>query len=153
MASFRIQQMAAVAMAPTSRRGRVMAWLKARKPSTSKGWAAVLGVGTAPVVTFALALQAVFSNELVTAGNLISFIGFKLSRAVAPLGSALQGLAADNALAMSALNFMSAVGASAPLMAAAAVAVVGTCLGAAWVLYRNLVFPVGEEGRYAQVSR
>ena len=153
MAGFRVRQMAAMAMAPTSRRERMAAWVRARVPSSSKGWAAVMGAGTAPVVTLALALQAVFSHELVTFGNLLSFLALKLGGVTAPLRHFLEGLAAQHAWIGSAVEVAAQVTGSAPLFAGTAVAVLGTCLAASWILYRNLVLPLGEEGRYAQASR
>lgn len=152
LASVRIQQMAQVAMAPTTRRARLANWVRARIPSSSRGWAAALGVGTAPAVTLALILQAVFSHDLVTVGSLFSFLGFKLSGMVDGVAGVLGRLVADNTLLGQGWSVVQAVSASPALAAGAAVAVSGTCLAAAWILYRHLVFPTGEEGRYAQAS-
>lgn len=152
MARFRIQQMAAAAMAPTTRRERFLAWVKARAPSSSRGWAAALGVGTAPAVTLALALQAVFSHDLVTFGNLLSFLRFKLSGLTEGAAAGLARVAADHAVMSQGWEVIQILAGSPALVAGAAVALSGTMLGAAWVLYRNLVLPTGEEGRYAQAS-
>ncbi|HSG46431.1 MAG TPA: zf-HC2 domain-containing protein [Longimicrobiales bacterium] len=152
MARFRVQQMAAAALAPTTRRERFLAWAKARVPSSSRGWAAALGAGTAPAVTLALALQAVFSYDLVTFSNLISFLRFKLSGLTEGVGAALARTAADHAVLAQGWEVIQILAGSPTLVAAAAVALSGTSLGAAWVLYRNLVLPQGEEGRYAQAS-
>lgn len=152
MARLRVQQMAEAALAPTTRRERLLAWAKARVPSSSRGWAAVLGVGTAPAVTLALALQAVFSHDLVTFGNILSFLRFKLSGLTEGAAAALARLAAEHALLGQGWEYVQFLAASPALAAAAAVALSGTCMGAAWILYRNLVLPAGEEGRYAQAS-
>lgn len=152
MARLRIQQMAQVALAPTSRRDRIVAWLRARMPSTGRSWGAVLGLGTVPAVTAALALQAVFSHDLVTLRNLVSFVGFKLSGVVDALAGAVEGVVADSTLLSRFWDVVQAIGAS-PTMTAGTVALAfGSCLAALWVLYRNFIVPNGEE-RYAQVSR
>lgn len=154
MARFRVQQMAAAAVAPTTRRERLAAWVRTRAPipSSGRGWAAVFGAATAPAVTLALALEAVFSHDLVTVGNIVSFLRFKLSGLTEGVGSALARLATENVLVGQGFELLQWLTASPALAAAAAVALSGTCLGAAWVLYRNLVLPAGEEGRYAQAS-
>jgi len=153
MARYRVEQLAQVAMAPTSRRGRVLAWARSRVPSSGRGWAAALGAATAPAVTLALALQAVFSHDLVTVGNLISFLGFKLSSLLETVTGAVSGWASDYALLGRAWDVLQIVAASPSLAATLAVAATGTCLAAGWILYRNLVLPAGEEGLYAQASR
>ncbi len=153
MARLSIQRMAEVAMAPTTRRERLAAWVRGRIPSSSRGWAAALGAGTAPAVVLALAVQAIFSHELVTLGNLLSFLTFKLSGLVNVVSEALAGLVADHALLGQAWSVVQTVAASPALTAGTVAAVSGSCLAAIWVLYRNLVFPSGKEGGYAQASR
>ena len=153
MARLRIQQMAQVALSPTTRRERLAAWVRARKPSSGQGWAAVLGAGTAPAVTLALVLQAVFSHEAVTLGNLFSFFRFKLSAAMDAAGGMAAQWTSDYAFASGVWEVAQAVAAS-PTLAAATVAwASGACMAAAWILYRNLVLPGGEEGVYAQARR
>ena len=122
-------------------------------PASGRGWAAALGMGTAPAVVVALAVQAVFSHELVTLGNLLSFLTFKLSGILDGVSGMLAGLVAENALLGQVWAVAQTVGASPALTAATAAALSGTCLGAVWILYRNFVFPSGKEGRYAQASR
>lgn len=152
MASVRIQQMAAMAMAPTTRTGRIAAWVRARMPSSSRGWAMALGVGTAPAVIAALVIHTVFSFEQVTLGSLISFLGFKLSSAASGMMVWLEGWIGATPLLTRGMDALQALGASPSLLAAAAALSSATVFGAAWVLYRNLIVPSGEEGRYAQVS-
>jgi anti-sigma factor RsiW len=153
MASLSIQRMAEAAMAPTTRRERALAWVRSHMPASGRGWAAALGMGTAPAVVVALAVQAVFSHELVTLGNLLSFLTFKLSGILDGVSGMLAGLVAENALLGQVWAVAQTVGASPALTAATAAALSGTCLGAVWILYRNFVFPSGKEGRYAQASR
>ena len=152
MASVRIQQLAAVAMAPTTRSGSVMAWLRAHVPSSNRGWAVALGVGTAPAVIAALVIHTVFSFEQVTLGSLLSFLGFKLSTAASGLTAWLEGWVGSTPVLTRGLEALQALGGTPSLLAAAAVLSSATVFGAAWVLYRNLIIPSGEEGRYAQVS-
>lgn len=153
MARLRVQQMARVALSPTTRRERVAAWVRARIPSSGRGWAAVAGVGTAPAVTLALVVQAVFSHEAVTLANLFAFFRFKLSAAADTVGGLLAQWTADYAAVARIWDVAQTV-ASSPALAAATVAWVSVmCMGAVWVLYRNLVLPGGEEGAYAQARR
>jgi anti-sigma factor RsiW len=152
MASVRIQQMAAVAMAPTSRSGRLMAWVKAHLPSSSRGWSMALGVGTAPAVIAALVIHTVFSFEQMTLGSLFSFLGFKLSTLLGGMTASLEGWVGSSPLLTTVVEALQALGGSPMLLAAAAALSSATVLGATWVLYRNLIVPSGEEGRYAQVS-
>ena len=152
MASVRIQQMAAMAMAPTTRTGRIAAWVRAHLPSSSRGWAVALGVGTAPAVIAALVIHTVFSFEQVTLGSLLSFLGFKLSSAASGMMAWLEGWVGATPMLTRGLDAVQALGGSPSLLAAMAVLSSATVLGAAWVLYRNLIVPSGEEGRYAQVS-
>jgi len=152
LARLRIEQMAAVAMAPTTRWGHVVAWARAHKPSTSRGWAAALGMGTAPAVVAALVIHTVFSFEQVTLGSLLSFVGFKLSGWWSTGLAWLEGWAGSVPGLARGLDVLQILGTSPTLMAAIAALSSATVLGAAWILYRNLIVPSGEEGRYAQVS-
>jgi anti-sigma factor RsiW len=152
MASVRIQQMAAMAMAPTTRSGRFMAWVKDHLPSSSRGWSMALGVGTAPAVIAALVIHTVFSFEQVTLGSLFSFLGFKLSTLFGGMAAWMEGWVGSSPVLTPAVEAVQALGGSPALLAAVAALCSATVFGAAWVLYRNLIVPSGEEGRYAQVS-
>lgn len=152
MARIRIEQMAAVVMAPTTRWGRVKAWVQAHRPSSSRGWAAAMGLGTAPAVVAALMIHTVFSFEQVTLGSLLSFVGFKLSGWWTTGVAWLEGWAGSVPGLARGLDVLQVLGASPTLLAAIAALSSVTVLGAAWILYRNLIVPTGEEGRYAQVS-
>jgi hypothetical protein len=111
-----------------------------------------LGVGTAPAVIAALVIHTVFSFEQVTLGSLFSFLGFKLSALGRGTTAWLQGWAGSSPLISPGLETVQALGGSPALLAATAVLCSATVFGAAWVLYRNLIVPSREEGRYAQVS-
>lgn len=152
MARLRIQQMAEVALAPTTRHERALAWIRDRLPSSNRGWAAALGLGMAPAVVMALVIHSVFSFELVTVRSLLSFMGFKLTHLMGGLMSGLEGVVASTPVLGQALGYLQAVGGSPPLLAGLAVAISGTTLFAAWILYRNLIRPSGEEGHHVQVS-
>lgn len=149
MASVRVQLMTRMVMAPTSRWERAVQWLRSRVPSTGRGWAAVLGAGTAPAVVLALVIQSVFSHELVTVGNLVTFLGFKLAGLWEAALAMMPQAVFDNPV----LGVLGTAGAwvstSPTLVAATAVAASGTCLAAIWVLYRNLLLPSVEEGAHA----
>ena len=132
--------------------GRVKAWARAHRPSSSRGWAAALGLGTAPAVVAALMIHTVFSFEQVTLGSLLSFVGFKLSGWWTTGVAWLEGWAGSVPGLARGLDVLQVLGASPTLLAAIAALSSVTVLGAAWILYRNLIVPTGEEGRYAQVS-
>jgi anti-sigma factor RsiW len=150
MATVRIQEMTRLVMTPTSRWDRAVAWARAHVPSSRQGWAAALGVGVVPAVTFALVLNAVFSSPLVTVGSLVSFLGFKLGDLWQATLSALpQGMLESQAVSWLATGFQLAT-ASPTIAAATAAAISGTVLASVWILYRNLSDTTFEEGSYAQ---
>lgn len=149
MAAVRVQLMTDMVMAPTSRWERAVRWFRNRVPSSGRGWAAVLGAGTAPAVVLALVIQAVFSHELVTLGNLVAFLGFRLAGAW-EAGMALVPRAVFDNPVLGTLGTAAAwITTSPALMAATAVAVSGTCLAATWILYRNLFLPAVEDAAHA----
>ncbi len=152
MAAWRVEQMVQVAMAPTTRWGHVLAWARSRAPSSRQGWAAVMGVATAPAVIVALVIQSVFSSPLVTLGNLAAFariklvdLGATLSAQIAPALEAA-GLEGFAGLVLDAL--------SSPTVAAGAATVAsGLTFAALWVVYRSLIASQPADRPYAHVSR
>jgi anti-sigma factor RsiW len=152
MAGVRIEQLARAALAPTTRTARIAAQLKRLVPSSSRGWAAALGVGVAPIVTAALVTWSVFSHPLVTAGSLASFVWLKTSALAGGLAQGLAGPLLENALFRQVWSLLTAVAQSPTLAAASAALLSGAVLFALWVLYRNVFSShLGERG-YAQPS-
>lgn len=152
MAAWRVEQMAKVVMAPTTRWGRVAAWARTRTPSTRQGWAAVMGVATAPAVVIALLIQAVFANPLVTFGNLAAFARLKASGLFGSVSAQIVGLLESAGLGGAAGIVLDAL--SSPTVAAGAATVAsGLTLGALWVVYRFLIASQPADRPYAHVSR
>ena len=152
MAAWRVEQMVQVAMAPTTRWGHVMAWARSRAPSSRQGWAAVMGVATAPAVVFALLIQSVFASPLVTLGNLAAFARLKMADAMVALSGQIAptleaaGLDGFAGLTLEAL--------SSPTVAAGAATVAsGLTFAALWVVYRSLIASQPADRPYAHVSR
>lgn len=137
MAQVRVNQIAAVVMAPTNTSGHVLDWVRKRLPSSRQGWAAALGVSIVPVFTMLLMVRAVFSHELVTFGNLATFVRLQTSGLVASVGQALVTFAEQWAPAFL-LDGVTLVGASPTLLAASAAIGSVAMMASAWVLYRNL---------------
>ncbi len=152
MAAWRVEQMAAVAMAPTTRWGRVAAWARTRTPSTRQGWAALMGLATAPAVVIALMIQAVFASPLVTFGNLLAFARLKASGLVGGLSA--QVVSALDAAGLGGAASVVAESLSTPMVAAGAATVLsGLTFGALWVVYRFLIASQPASRPYAHVSR
>ncbi|NNK63677.1 MAG: hypothetical protein HKO98_10790 [Gemmatimonadetes bacterium] len=152
LAAWRVEQMAAVAMAPTTRWGRVAAWARSRAPSSRQGWAAAMGVATAPAVILLLIVRAVFSHPLVTIGNLGAFVRLQagdLFGALATRGAALLQTVGLDAAARTAFELLS----SPPVAAGAATVASGLTFAALWVVYRFLIASQPADRPYAHVSR
>lgn len=152
MASVRIEQLARTALAPTTRRGRVAAWLRRAVPSTRRAWAAVLGAGVTPAVTVALVAYAVFSHPLVTVSTLGSFVWLKASGLAASLGQAALAPLQEQTLLARAWSMFEALVQSPELAAATATVASGLTLAALWVLYRNVFASHPGESGHAQPS-
>lgn len=137
MAGLRVEQLARVAMAPTTRVERFAAaarsWVRSLVPSTRQGWAAAMGVAMGPAVVVALVLQAIFAHPLVTPSNLVSFVALQLRE----LGSGASALLA-RPLVAEAIDALGPLVASPTLLAALITALSGLTVAAAWTLYRNV---------------
>ena len=137
MAEVRINQIAAVAMAPTTSTGRIVGWVRSRLPSNRQGWAAALGVSVVPVFTLLLVIRSVFAHELVTLSNLAAYVRLQTSGLFASAGQALSTVVERWAPAF-VLDGAAAVGSSPTLMAASVALASVAVMASAWVLYRNL---------------
>jgi len=151
MAEVRVNQIAAVAMAPTNTSGRVVDWVRKRLPSSRQGWAAALGVSVVPVFTLMLMVRAVFSHELVTFGNLATFVRLQTSGIVATGGQTFMALL-DRWAPAFLLDGAALVGASPTLLAACAAVASVAMMASAWVLYRNLFSTPYDELSDARLS-
>lgn len=152
MAAWRVEQMARVAMAPTTRWERVAAWARSRAPSSRQGWAAVLGVATAPAVIAALVVQAVFSHPLVTVGSLVAFLRLQVGDLAAALGGRATGALETLGLEPLSRAVLDAL-ASPAVAAGAATAASGLTFAALWVVYRFLVASQPADRPYAPLYR
>jgi anti-sigma factor RsiW len=137
MAEVRINQIAAVAMAPTTTTGRLVGWMRDRMPSSRQGWAAALGVSVVPVFTLILVVRSVFAHELVTMSNLAAFVRLQTSGLFASAGQAFSAVVARWAPAFM-LDGAAWVGSSPTLIAFSVAFVSVATMASAWVLYRNL---------------
>lgn len=152
MAGVRVQQMAALVMAPVTRREKLLAGLRGLAPTTRQGWAAAMGVLVTPLTLAALVLRSIFSNELVTTGNLLSFVWLKGSDAVGTLLASVRDMALQQGTVARAIELVQGAGMSSATVAASVSVLTCLTLAAIWVLYRNvLTSPVGE-GSYARLS-
>jgi anti-sigma factor RsiW len=151
MAAWRVEQMVQVAMAPTTRWGHVMAWARSRAPSTRQGWAAVMGVATAPAVVLGLLIQSIFSSPLVTLGNLAAFARIKMVDVVVALSGQIAPALEAAGLDGFAGIMLDAL--SSPTVAAGAATVAsGLTFAALWVVYRSLIASQPADRPYAHVS-
>jgi anti-sigma factor RsiW len=152
MAELRIQQLAAAALAPTSRRERVAAWMRGAVPRTPRGWAAALGTAVAPAATVVLLARAVFSNPLVTLDNLAAFGWLKGSDAAGRVVETLGGPALESSFMAQAWSVLGQALESSAATAGLAALLSGLTLGALWILYRNVIASHPEDGGYAHLS-
>jgi anti-sigma factor RsiW len=137
MAEVRINQIAAVAMAPTTTTGRLLGWVRERMPSNRQGWAAALGVSVVPVFTLLLLVRSVFAHELVTVSNLAAYLRLQTSGLFASAGQAFSAVVERWAPAFM-LDGAAWVGSSPTLIAASVALASVATMASAWVLYRNL---------------
>lgn len=152
MAGVRVRQMAALVMAPVTRREKLLATVRDLIPSTRQGWAAAMGVLVTPLTIAALVLRSIFSNPLVTTGNLVSFAWLKGSDMVVGLLSAVRDTAMQQGAIAQTVELIQGAGMSSATVAASVSVLTCLTLAAVWVLYRNvLTAPVGE-GSYARLS-
>jgi anti-sigma factor RsiW len=147
MAHIRVQ--AALAVARPSFRERVLAWVEAVNPRTSRRVAALAGAAVTPLVTLALVTYTVFSHPLVTVGSLWTFLSLRsqdlLAAVMGPLGEGLVSLQAH-----SAFQYL----AQTPAAMAGVLSLLGCLtLMAVWVLYRHLFATNPVESRYAHFPR
>jgi hypothetical protein len=151
MAEVRINEMAAMAMAPTSQSARLLTRLRGWIPSSRQGWAAALGASVAPILTLLLVLQSVFSHELVTFGNLLAFVRLQASGLLTATAEAANALARQWAPSML-LDGIAWIGASPTLLAVSGALASVALLASVWVLYRNLFAPAFDELGDARLS-
>lgn len=152
MAGVRVRQMVAFAMAPVTRQEKILATLRAMVPSTRQGWAAAMGVMVTPLTLAVLILRSIFSNPLVTTGNLFSFAWLKGSDAVGAVLGSIRDTAMQQGAVAQVVEVVQNVGMSSTTVAASLSILTCLALAAIWVLYRNvLTSPVGE-GSYARLS-
>lgn len=144
MAGLRVEQMARVAMSPTTRTERFLAaarsWGRSLVPSSRQGWAAALGLALGPAVVVTLVVQAVFAHPLVTPSSLVSYLAIQLQN-IAAGASALLATPAAAALLEAASPLLE----SPVLVAGLATGLSGLTVAASWTLYRNVFSsPLGE---------
>ncbi len=137
MAEVRINEIAAVAMAPTTTSGRVLGWLRGHRPSNQRGWAAALGVAVAPVFTLLLVVRSVFAHELVTVGNLAAYARLQLSALTSSLSPSVTATV-ERWTPSFLWDGAALVGSSPTLLAASAALASVALMASVWILYRNL---------------
>lgn len=148
LAIWRVEQLTRVAMAPTTRWGRIAAWTRDHMPSSRQSWAAAFGIATVPAVISMLVMRAIFSSPLVTVGNLAAFLRLKSADALSGLGAWGQGMVQSAGLGPAAASIAEAL--STPMVAAGAATVAsGSILAALWVVYRFLIASQPADRPYA----
>lgn len=151
MAQVRVNEIAAVAMAPTTTTGHLLGWVRDRLPSNRQGWAAALGVSVVPVFTLLLVVRSVFSFELVTFGNLAAFLRLQTSGLPGAAAQAFSTVVERWAPTVL-LEGAAWVGASPTLLAASAALASVATMASAWVLYRNIFTTPYDELSDARLS-
>lgn len=148
LAGWRVEELARVAMAPTSRTGQLAAWLRRRLPASRHGWAVFGGLATVPAVITILVLRAVFTSPLVTVGNLLAFFRLRVADFAGVLRLRVDGALEASGLAPWAATMVEAL--SSPVVAAtAATALSAAILAALWVIYRFLIASQPADRPYA----
>ncbi|MEK9502327.1 zf-HC2 domain-containing protein [Gaopeijia maritima] len=148
MATWRVEQLTKVAMAPTTRSGHVAAWIREHLPSSRQGWAVAFGLSTVPAIVTMLVFRAVFASPLVTVGNLLAFLRLKTADALSGVGGWADGLLQSAGLAPMAASALEAM--SSPVVAASVATLAsGSILAAMWVVYRFLIASQPADRPYA----
>jgi len=131
---------------------RALAWAGRLVPHSRQAWAAISGVALTPAVTLGLVLWTLFTHPTLTPSALASFAWWKASELAAVAWQAVSSAALESAGVFEVYSLVGSVAQSpAALVGAFLVFSAGT-VGAAWVLYRNLIAHHPVDGRVPHVS-
>lgn len=151
MARVRIPEPAR-APAPVLDWRRASAWIGQLVPQSRQAWAAVSGVALTPVVTLGLVLWTLFTHPTLTPGALAAFAWWKASELAAVAWQAVSAAALESAGVFEIYSFVGSVAQSPAALVGAFLALSAGTVGAAWVLYRNLIVNHPVDGQVAHVS-
>ena len=151
MAHVRIPE-PAKAPAPVLDWRRALAWTGRLVPQSRQAWAAISGVALTPVVTLGLLLWTLFNHPTLTPGALASFAWWKASELAAVAWQAVSAAALESAGVFEIYSFVGSVAQSPAALVGAFLAMSAGTVGAAWVLYRNLIVNHPVDGQVAHVS-
>jgi predicted anti-sigma-YlaC factor YlaD len=107
-------------------------------PRHRRAWAAVAGIALTPGVTVALVAYMVFSQPLMTLGNLASFLWIKGAALAGALGGGVLTSVVQSAAIFRAWTAFDTLARSPAAAGAGLLAFSMLTLASAWVLYRNL---------------
>jgi anti-sigma factor RsiW len=142
----------AKAPAPVVDWRRALAWTGRLVPQSRQAWAAISGVALTPVVTLGLVLWTVFTHPRLTPSALASFTWWKVSEVATVGWQAVSSAALESAGVFEVYSLLGSVAQSPGALAGAFLAFSAGTVGAAWVLYRNLIVNHPVDGRVAHVS-
>jgi anti-sigma factor RsiW len=121
--------------------GRVLDAGRRLIPSTRRGWILTGGALSAPAVALAVTLGAVVAHPLLTLGDLVAFAWWRIGDLAGAVGTWAMSRVVASPLLAQAWGLVELAAAS-PGVAVGGLLVLWTAmLGAAWVLYRNVVQP------------
>jgi hypothetical protein len=131
---------------------RALAWTGRLVPQSRQAWAAISGVALTPVVTLGLVLWTLFTHPTLTPGALASFAWWKASEIAAVGWQAVSSAALESSGVFEVYSLVGSVAQSPATLVGAFLAFSAVTVGAAWVLYRNLIVNNPVDGRVAHVS-
>jgi anti-sigma factor RsiW len=110
-------------------------------PSTRRGWALAGGALAAPALALMVALGAVVAHPLLTVGDLVAFGWWRMGDLVGAAGTWALSQVVANPLLAQVWGLVEVLAASPGVAVTGLLALWAAMLGAAWVLYRNVVQP------------
>jgi hypothetical protein len=141
---------AAPASAPTGE--RIAEWARSGAPGTGRGWSLAAGAAGAPVAALSLALYTLFSHPQLTPTSLAAFLWWQLTGLTTGLATGVANVVMESAVVFQLWNLLPHVADSPVVMGAGAAACSGATVGAAWILYRNLIATRTVDRPYANAS-
>lgn len=133
----------ATASVPAWKRLPAEALATARKlvPSTRRGWALASGAVAAPAAAVVAALGAVVAHPLLTVRDLAAFVSWRLGDLVGAAGTWALGRFVDSPFLAQTWGLVELIATSPGVAVGGLLALWSVTLGAAWILYRNVIQP------------
>lgn len=131
---------------------RIAGWARSLGPRTRRGWTVAVGAAGAPVAALSVALYALFSHPQLTPTSLAAFLWWQVTGLTSGLATGVANVVTESALVFRLWSVLQNLGGSPLTLGAGAAAFSVATLGAAWILYRNLIATPTVDRPYANAN-